>query len=189
MVEFSGASAASDAELIARAKDGEADAFGELYQRYLGPIYGYIRLRVATDVDAEDLSEMVFLRSFEALGKYEERGAPFAAFLYRVARNAIADHYRLGEPISLLEDMERLGTGDEHGEKRIIQEELLNQVLQALSGLPERHREIIRLRLLMDLPTETVARWLGRKPAYVRVRLHRALEALRKKVGDIDDRV
>ena len=94
-----------------------------------------------------------------------------------------------GDPDLSLEDMERLGTGDEHGEKRIIQEELLNQVLQALSGLPERHREIIRLRLLMDLPTETVARWLGRKPAYVRVRLHRALEALRKKVGDIDDRV
>src|SRR3990172_6387302 len=77
----------SDAELIALAQTGESEAFGELYRRYLDPIYRYIRVRVGENRLAEDLSEMVFLRSFESLGKYKERGHPFSAYLYRVARN------------------------------------------------------------------------------------------------------
>ena len=73
----------SDAELIDLAQRGESEAYGELYRRYLDPIYRYIRIRVGEDRLAEDLSEMVFLRSFESLGKYKERGHPFSAYLDR----------------------------------------------------------------------------------------------------------
>ena len=62
----------ADAELIAQAKAGQIEAFGELYQRYLDPIYRYIRIRVAEDNIAEDLTELVFLRAFEALRRYKE---------------------------------------------------------------------------------------------------------------------
>jgi len=83
-----------DARLIERAKLGEVEAFGCLYERYLESIYRYIRTRVAEARTAEDLTEIVFLRSFESLSRYKEKGLRFSAFLYQVARNLLVDHYR-----------------------------------------------------------------------------------------------
>ena len=83
-----------DVELIELVKSGDLDAFGVLYERYLDPIYRYITTRVSDEQDAEDLTEYVFLRSFESLHRYEDRGLPYSAFLYRVARNVLIDHYR-----------------------------------------------------------------------------------------------
>ncbi len=74
--------ALDDARLIERAKQGEVEAFGCLYERYLELIYRYIRTRVAEDRTAEDLTETVFLRSFESLSRYKEKGLRFSAFLY-----------------------------------------------------------------------------------------------------------
>lgn len=176
-----------DAEFIARAKAGEVEAFGHLYRRYLTPIYRYVRTRVNTDRDAEDLTEMVFLKSFDALETYQERGAPFGAFLYRVARNAIADHYRSQEPVDSMEDLEWLGESDVNVEKGIIDQEAVREIKKALAGLPDHFQEVIRLRVLMDLPTEQVAKWMERKPPTVRVLLHRALKALRQELGVIDE--
>ena len=70
-----------DAELISRAQDGEVEAFGELYKRYLGTIYRYIRVRVSEDLVAEDLTEVVFLRSFERIEQYKELRLPLSSFL------------------------------------------------------------------------------------------------------------
>ena len=78
---------ASDRDLITSAQAGNSEAFGELYRRYLPQIFGYIRLRVGMERDAEDLAEMVFLKSFESIHRYEDRGVPFSAFLYKVARH------------------------------------------------------------------------------------------------------
>jgi len=178
-----------DAESIARTKAGELEAFGELYRRYLTPIYRYIRTRVSTDRDAEDLAEMVFLKAFEALETYEERGAPFSAFLYRVARNAVADHYRSQKPVDPLEDLEWLGSNEATAEKGVIDQESIREIKKALAGLPDNYQEVIRLRVIMDFPTEQVAEWMGRKPSNVRVLLHRALKALRHELGVIDEQV
>lgn len=176
-----------DAGYIARFKAGEMEAFGELYRRYLTPIYRYIRTRVSTDRDAEDLSEMVFLKAFEALETYQERGAPFSAFLYRIAQNTVIDHYRSQELIDPLEDVEWLVSSEAGREKNLINQESLDEIKSAVEGLPEHYQEVIRLRLLMDMPTEQVAEWMGRKPTTVRVLLHRALKALRQELGAVDE--
>ena len=165
----------SDAELIARAKDGQVEAFGQLYERYLDPIYRFIRMRVDSERDAEDLCENVFLRTYEALDRYEDRGHPFSAYLYQVAKNLLADHYR--HRSSLEPESESDTAGDESSGDRDQQEELL-AVAQAIGQLSEDYREVIRLRVVLELPTETVASWMGRSPGAVRVLLHRALKEL-----------
>jgi RNA polymerase sigma-70 factor (ECF subfamily) len=168
-------SSPGDAELIARAKEGQVEAFGLLYERYLDPIYRFVRLRVETDGDAEDLCETVFLRTYEALARYEDQGHPFSAYLYQVARNLLADYHRRRSRAELApEPTESDGgsTGD-----RDQQEELL-AIAQAIGRLPEDYREVIRLRVVLELPTETVASWMGRSPGAVRVLLHRALKEL-----------
>lgn len=177
-----------DAEYIARTQAGDLDAFGELYRKYVTPIYRYIRTRVSTDRDAEDLTEQVFLKAFEALDTYQERGAPFGAFLYMVARNAVVDHYRSQKEIEQIDDLSTLGSEDRGAEADLIDRQNLLEINNALVKLPDNYREVIRLRVLMEMPTVEVAAWMGKKPSTVRVILHRALKALRKSLGVVDER-
>ena len=176
----------SDGDLIRRTQSGDREAFGELYRRYVAPIYGYIRLRVGSEHDAEDLTEMVFVKSLEALGRYEDRGAPFGAFLYKVARHLVVDSYR-SKPAALpLELAESHPHDDPGAEAKLVERERSLAALSAMDGLSEAYQEVIRLRILLGLPTDTTAKWMGRSPAAVRVLLHRALKALRLAVDESD---
>ena len=69
-------------------------AFAPLYFRYRTQVYAYIRTRTTDAGDAEDLTQQVFLRALDALPRYSERGLPFVAWLFRIARNTLTDHYR-----------------------------------------------------------------------------------------------
>src|SRR3990170_4792475 len=100
----------SDSDLVARARAGEVEAFGQLYLRYFDPIFRYLRTRLADAQDAEDMAETVFLRAYQSLPNYRERGWPFSAFLYQVARNALTDHYRQRRPETELSQAEQSGT-------------------------------------------------------------------------------
>jgi RNA polymerase sigma-70 factor (ECF subfamily) len=175
-----------EASLIAQAQAGQVEAFGELYHRYMAKIYRYIRSRVGTDRDAEDLTGVVFLNAFQALGSYKERGAPFGAYLYRIARNKIVDHYRNKSESEPWHEQEGLLPGTEDTEASVVQAEDIQEIRAAMLKLPENYVEIIRLRVLLELPTEEVGRWIGKNPSNVRVLLHRALKALRREL-DHDD--
>ncbi|MGH2619140.1 MAG: RNA polymerase sigma factor, partial [Anaerolineales bacterium] len=148
---------------------------------YLDPIYRFIRMRVDGERDAEDLCETVFLRTYEALDRYEDRGHPFSAYLHQVAKNLLADYYRHHSKLEPEGELE--SAGDESGGDRDQQEELL-AIAQALGQLPEDYREVIRLRVVLELPTETVASWMGRSPGAVRVLLHRALRELNQNLDE-----
>jgi RNA polymerase sigma-70 factor, ECF subfamily len=177
----------SDGDLIKRAQAGQSEAFGELYRRYLPRIFGYIRLRVDAERDAEDLAETVFLKSFQAIQTYEDRGLPFTAFLYKVARHAVVDTYRSRQAHLPLHEAEKNADESPGAESSFVDHEQQAEALAALGRLPERYQEVIRLRVLMDLPTETVATWMGSSPTAVRVLLHRALKALRKSMSAADE--
>lgn len=177
----------SDAELIDRAQSGEVQAFGALYERYLDPIYRYIRSRVEVEADAEDLCEAVFMRSFEALERYEEQGHPYSAYLYRLARNLLVDHYRAGRVELDLERADRAAGATAGIDQQFEQREQLRSIADALATLPEDYREVIRLRVVLEFPTSTVAEWMERSPGAVRVLLHRALNALRQDLELIDE--
>jgi len=87
-VDLTGGETGTDEALVRAAKSGEASAFGELYQRYRDPIYRYCLSRTGTAHDAEDLTSDVFVKALHSIDRYQERGLPFVAFLYRIARNA-----------------------------------------------------------------------------------------------------
>ncbi len=171
-----------DAKLVAEAKAGDAQAFGVLYERYVTQIFRYIRSRVSAERDAEDLTETVFMRSFESLDSYEERGHPYSSFLYQVARNVLVDHYRQSDDERPLEDAEPLPAPTTDPELSIQEEEEVAKIKQAMEALPDDYQEVIRLRVLMSLPTSTAADWLDRSDGAVRVLLYRALNSLREKL-------
>src|SRR3990172_1254544 len=81
-------------DLIRRAQQRDADAFTELYRRHVDMIYRYALLRGGDESVAEDLTSEVFMRALEAIGDYEDRGTPLAAWLYRIARARVIDYWR-----------------------------------------------------------------------------------------------
>ena len=176
-----------DARLIERAKRGEVEAFGCLYERYLESIYRYIRTRVAEDRIAEDLTETVFLRSYESLDRYKERGLRFSAFLYQVARNLLIDHYRKEEEELPIESADQISVSPARIDDTIVQQEQVDRLRVGLEALPEEYREIIRLRVLLELSTKECAQWIGRSEGAVRVLLHRAMKALKRQVVKDDE--
>src|SRR5437762_10421277 len=89
-----GAGAESDEPELVRRAAVDADALAALYQRYVARVYRFLRVRCSSRDEAADLTQQVFLKMAEALPRYRERGAPFAAWLSRIAPNAAIDHAR-----------------------------------------------------------------------------------------------
>ena len=164
--------------LVARAVRRDAAAFGILYESYLDRIYRYVYYRVGTISEAEDLTEQVFLKAWEAIDRYEPRGIPFSAWLYRLAHNLVVDHYRARRPTMPLADV---GEAEEPGidvveaiEARLDAEE----VRAALLTLNVEHQQLIALRFVEGLSHAEVAQITGKSEGATRVVQYRALQAL-----------
>src|SRR5512143_3720480 len=95
-----------DEQVIKQVKNGDAEAYGILYEQYAEVIFRYVYSHLEGRLDAEDLTEEMFLRAWRALPQYDERGLPFSAFLFRIARNSLIDYYRQHKSIQSIEDME-----------------------------------------------------------------------------------
>jgi RNA polymerase sigma-70 factor (ECF subfamily) len=85
---------APDEDILARATQGDEEAFSLLYQRYVNKIYNYIYYRTGSATDAEDLTARVFYRALSHIQSYQPRGVPFSAWLYRIAHNLVANWHR-----------------------------------------------------------------------------------------------
>src|SRR3989344_1957239 len=85
-------------KLVRRAKGGEAEAFGLLYDHYLPPIYRFVLFRVSHREEAEDVTHQTFLKAWERIEQYEPKGHSFGSWLYRIARNAVIDTHRKRNP-------------------------------------------------------------------------------------------
>jgi RNA polymerase sigma-70 factor, ECF subfamily len=180
LVELRGGANGTDAALVVAAKAGDASAFGELYERYRDAIYRFCLARTGTSHDAEDLTSDVFVKALQSIDRYQDRGLPFAAFLYRIARNAAIDRSRtLKQPFSfdglLVEPASKQNVEAEaaFGVERSI-------LLGALARLKQEHRDVIVMRFIEGYAALEVAQFLGKTEGAIRTLQHRALERLRK---------
>jgi len=160
------------AELTAAALNDPA-AFGRLYDYYVQPVYRYIRSRVATEQEAEDLTSQTFMAAFEALPGYRERGY-FVAWLYRIARSKLTDHFRHSKVELSLEAIEDDGEFvDALGQ--VARSEDLRKLTGLLQKLSDSERELIRLRYVADLSFAEMAEILGKREDAVKKSLYRLL--------------
>jgi RNA polymerase sigma-70 factor (ECF subfamily) len=171
-----------DKQLIKLAKDGEAEAFGELYERHVNAVYRFLYARLDNSMDAEDFTEEVFLRAWNSVTNYRERGVPFLAFLLIIARNVLIDHYRKNgrSPHQVtIEDIQLKDTNPEPSEITNINLKR-QEIRQALGQLRDDYQEVLVLRFLNDLSPNETAQVMKRSTGAVRVLQHRAIVALRK---------
>ncbi len=178
--ELQGGALGTDAALVQAAKAGDASAFGELYERYRDAIYRFSLARTGTSHDAEDLTGDVFVKALQSIDRYQERGLPFAAFLYRIARNAAIDRARtLKHPLSVDGLVtEPASKQNVEGEAAIAVEKGI--LMAALAKLKSEHRDVIVMRFIEGYSALEVAQVLGKTEGAIRTLQHRALERLRR---------
>ncbi len=164
--------------LVRRATAGDREAFGELYDRYVERIFRYVYHKVGSRTDAEDLTAQVFMKAWEAIGHYEWTGRPFEAWLYRIAHNAIVDHYRKRRDIVSLDDVIVGADPSDHVDE-VDRRQLTVQALQrALPLLTDDQQEVIILRFLEAYSVQETAHIMKRQPGAIRALQHRALARL-----------
>jgi RNA polymerase sigma-70 factor, ECF subfamily len=168
-----------DEQVISQVKSGDADAFGMLYDQYSVVIFRYVYSHLENRLDAEDLTEEIFLRAWRALPKYDERGLPFSAFLFRIARNSLIDYYRQSKVVQSIDDIEI--QSHEAGPEEVVDTQIANDDLrQKIAELREDYRNVLIFRFLSGLSPEETAQVMQRSVGAVRVLQHRALSALRE---------
>jgi len=164
--------------LVHRAREGDVGAFGELYGMYLERIYRYVFYQVKNKMIAEDLSEEVFVKAWEALGRQRVRNP--VAWLYRIAHNCVIDYFRAQRPqLQLAEKMVDSGCSlEQQVEEKIAQEELA----ESLSFLPPQQRQVIILKFIEDMDNKEIAQIMRKREGAIRIMQMRALAALRQKL-------
>lgn len=176
---LSGNTDSPDQLLLARAIQGDAEAFGDFYERYLDEIQRYIFYRVANRFDAEDLTEIVFLKAWESLPNAETTIVKPRAWLYRIAHNIIVDHYRTSRATAEL-PARQLHDGHPSLEHQIQVRDVQKQLADLIQSLDANMQQVIACRFVSGLSHAETAQIMGIKEGHVRVLQLRALQKLRQ---------
>lgn len=169
--------------LVQQARDGDAGAFGQLFDHYGEPVYRYIASRVNGPSDAEDLTQVVFVKALEALPRYESRGIPFGGWLFRLARNTVIDHVRTRRDHTDLDALAERPAGSPGPEAIVVTRDEIAAVGAALANLTDEQRDAIALRFFAGLSAREAAEAMGKQEGTVRGLQFRAIAALRRQLG------
>jgi len=173
----------SESQLVERAKQ-DPEAFGELYRRYVHSIYNYIFHRTGDEADAEDLTASTFYQALAHIGRYKDRGAPFSAWLYRIAHNLVANWHRDRSNRQMLRlnglpSQERTRSSlDQLAEERDEQEALM----EAVRRLPADRQMLLILKFSEGLSNAQIGQIMGRSEGAIKSLYHRTLVALRNEL-------
>lgn len=165
--------------LVVASQGGDADAFGKLYDIFVDQIYRYIYYRVGAE-EAEDLTELVFLKTWENMKKYYANGGTFSSWIFRIAHNVVVDYYRSqngdGKLSENIKD-HRIESYTQHRAHRHFDQTLLQEAMKELKG---HYRQIIILKYVNELSYEEIETIMNRSQAALRILQFRALKSLRR---------
>jgi len=168
--------------LVKKAKKGEAEAFGLLYDHYVAAIYRFILLKVSHESDAEDLTHQVFLQAWQNIRSYRSKGLAFSSWLYRIAANKVIDYYRTKKKYVDIENVaeENLIDPSPSPQKKIEKDLNLSLIKKALKKLEPDQQNVLIMRFINDLSHQEIAQALNKSLGAIRVIQHRALKKLKE---------
>jgi RNA polymerase sigma-70 factor (ECF subfamily) len=177
----------NEQSLVERAIQRDEAAFSELYEEYFDKIYRYITLKIGDRMEAEDITQQVFLNALRSIASFKWRGISFSAWLFRIAHNQVVDYFRKKSkrPSVPLENA-RVAAGDDPemvAERNLDMEDLI----RASHELTDLQREVISLRFAGDLRIAEVARIMGKSEGAIKALQHSAIAALRKTLKATSD--
>jgi RNA polymerase sigma-70 factor (ECF subfamily) len=165
--------------LVERAVGHDTEAFGKLYDAHVNRIYKHIYYRVGNETDAEDLTQQVFLKAWQAIHRYKRTASPFVAWLMTISHNVIVDFHRTRRDKADLETEtladDPASRPEQTAEAGFEQRRLRRVILQLGSD----EQQVVVLRFMEGFEFREIASVMGKKEGNVRVILHRALVKLR----------
>lgn len=171
----------TDDEVVVKAVAGDKQAFGVLYERYVGRIYTYVYYRTGNTHDAEDLTARVFYRAIEHISRYRQRGIPFSAWLYRIAHNLVANWHRDRQrrqevPI---DDVVNLQAKIDPPELTMMNRMDIDRLMKVIQTLSPERQELIILKFVQELSNAEIGRIMRRSEGAIKSLYHRTLLSLR----------
>lgn len=169
----------ADERQLIEAAQKDPICFADLYEQHMERVYAFVIRRVRNREEAEDLTSEVFHKALANLSSYEWRGAPFAAWLFRIAANAITDRWKqtsreAGNPLP----------EDGMDDKAVEDLERRAMLARLVRILPEDQRRVVILRFTEQKTIREIAEMMGRTEGAVKQLQFRALQTLRKRRGD-----
>ncbi|HEX7744883.1 MAG TPA: ECF subfamily RNA polymerase sigma factor, BldN family [Micromonosporaceae bacterium] len=172
--------------LVERAKAGDAEAFGLIYDRYVDTVFRFVYFRVGNRQLAEDLTSETFLRALRRLSSFTWQGRDLGAWLVTIARNLVADHfksgrYRLEVTTGDVLDAEREDRGPEGSPEAAVVDHITNvTLLTAVKQLNPEQQECIVLRFLQGFSVAETAHAMGKNEGAIKALQYRAVRALHR---------
>lgn len=172
-----------DEQAMIEAAQADPQAFLPLYDYYFRRVYNTIAYRVSSIPDAEDLTAQTFMKAFEKIGSFQYRGeGSFAAWLFRIAYNHIADHHRRRPPVPIdIDEVLALVTDAPSPDAALMQKEKFAHLHRLIHSLPPKRQEVLTLRFFGGLTNKAIASVLGVDERTVASNLSRALQELQRK--------
>jgi RNA polymerase sigma-70 factor (ECF subfamily) len=166
--------------LVQRAQQLDQEAFAQLYERHFDRIYRYVALKIGSKVEAEDMTQQVFLKALRSISSYKWRDTPFSAWLYRIAHNQVVDYLRKKARQTEMPLNESLVGSESDHEKTTEQKLDMEKLMLATRQLTPAQQEVIALRFTSELSIAEVAKVMGKSEGAVKALQHSAILALRK---------
>lgn len=166
--------------LVERAKTSP-EAFGVLYDRYVDEIYGFVCARLHNGTTAQDVTAEIFLSALRAMPRYQDQGRPFSCWLYRIATNAVASHYRRQQVLA--EVSEQVPDPAESVESLVLRHLEMDRLWALIEQLPPQQQVAMRLRFQEDRSAREAGRIMQKSEAAVKLLIYRAVSRLRSELG------
>ncbi len=171
--------AQGEREIVDAARAGDEAALAELYNLYFPRVYRYILARMGNPYDAEDLTEEVFLRVLDAIERFQWREAPFSAWLFRIAHNAVISQRRKEGARGRASPLSEALPVDSQGPEEMVANRLaLNEIMRAAETLPEAQRRVIGFRFAAGLSVAETAQAMGKGEGPASLQGHRQRHGL-----------
>ena len=171
-------SPSEEAQLVAKAKE-DPSAFGDLYELHFQRMYRFVYSRVQDRAVAEDVTSEVFMKALRSIGRYQDTGRPFSAWLYQIAVNAVADRYRSQRPVEDIDEQYQLSDGSSLEDTATHRDEL-RRIWRLIEELPDQQRTALVLKFQEDMKIEDIAVAMGKSPGAVKLLVHRGVTRLRQ---------
>lgn len=165
-------------DLVSRAQGGDRSAFAELYMRHYGGVFRLARFYLSQE-SAEDATSETFVRAWRALPRYRDTGAPFASWLYGIARHVVKDAGRAMRRLEFRADLP-----DTPGEQGTDVADRI-ALAAAMRRLPKHERQVLELKFFAGLGNEEISMAIGKSPGAVNAIRWRALRRMRGLLGDL----
>ena len=168
-------------DLVQRARQGEQEAFAQLYENHFDKIFRYVVLKIRNQAEAEDMTQQVFIKAYESIGSYQSQGVPFTAWLFRIAHNQMVDYVRKQSKKQTVPLDESLQIKDDSDVEHEVEEKIeMEKVVLATAKLTKAQREVISLRFAGGLSITEAAKTMRKSEGAIKALQHSAILALRK---------